>query len=113
MVKTDKKAVKKTAKKTTAKKAVKKTTTKKTPAKKRATKTKVVADYMSYDYMQGFLKSMMPEMVGQLGAGVLRDRMVEIVSFNKGQINFGSGEAEFKFGGKNYSVKEIDGIWKV
>lgn len=91
-----KKAVKKVAKKTTSKKANK------------------VIDYSRTEYMQNFLSSMMPEMIGQLANGVNHDRMVEIVSYNRGIINFSSGTAEFKFGGKNYSAsKDESNYWKL
>jgi len=115
MVKTDKKVVKKPAVKKTAKK-----TTKKTVAKKvvRKTKTKKAnTDYFMLleqgNYLHSFLKDMMPQMIKQLDAGVSTERIVEMTAFSKGDIDFGSGTASFKFGGKKYSVTKTNDFWKL
>jgi len=120
MVKTDKKVVKKPAVKKTVKKATKKTVakkvTKKTTAKKvtkRVAKKKTQVDVLETKYMGSFLTSMMPEMIGQLKAGVNRDRITEIVAFNRGEINFGTGRATFSFGGESYTAERCeDNFWK-
>ena len=120
MVKTDKKVVKKPAVKKTVKKATKKTVakkvTKKTTAKKvtkRVAKKKTKVDVLETKYMGSYLTSMMPEMIGQLKAGVSRDRITEMVAFNRGEINFGTGRATFSFGGESYRAERCeDSCWK-
>lgn len=111
MVKTDKKVVKKPAAKTVAKKVAKKTTAKKVT--KQVTKKKTQVDVLETKYMGSFLTSMMPEMIGQLKAGVNRDRITEMVAFNRGEINFGTGRATFSFGGESYTAERCeDNFWK-
>jgi len=111
MVKTDKKVVKKPAAKTVAKKVAKKTTAKKVT--KQVTKKKTQVDVLETKYMGSFLTNMMPEMIGQLKAGVNRDRITEIVAFNRGEINFGTGRATFSFGGESYTAERCeDNFWK-
>ncbi len=111
MVKTDKKVVKKPAVKKTAKKTVTKKTTAKKVTKRVSKKTTV--NVLETKYMGQFLMNMMPEMIGQLKAGVNHDRIVEMVAFNRGEINFGSGQATFEFGGKSYKAERCeDNFWK-
>lgn len=115
MVKTDKKVVKKPAVKKTAKKTAKKTVAKKTTAKKvtKRVSKKSQVDVLETKYMGSFLTSMMPEMIGQLKAGVNRDRITEMVAFNRGEINFGTGRATFSFGGESYTAERCeDNFWK-